>query len=38
VEQHGVTEDVKFRGEYYLSIESTSAEIKEIRPTFDVEQ
>ncbi len=38
VEQHGIAKDVRFRGDYYLSIESTTAEIEEIRPTFDVEQ
>jgi len=38
VEQHGIAEDVRFRGDYYLSIESTTAEVEEIRPTLDVEQ
>jgi len=38
VEQHGIAEDVRFRGDYYLSIESSTAEIEEITPTLDVEQ
>ena len=38
VEQHGIPEEARFRGNYYLSIESASGEIEEISPTFDVEQ
>ena len=38
VEQQGIAEDVKFRGDYYLSVESITSELEEIRPSFDVEQ
>ena len=38
VEQHGIPEDQRFRGKYFLTVESESGVIEEIRPTFDVEQ
>lgn len=37
VENHGIPEDVRFRGNYFLSIESDSGEIEEIRPSVNVE-
>ncbi len=38
VEQHGIPEDLKFRGNYFLTVESDSGLIEEIKPSFDVEQ
>ena len=38
VEQHGIPEDLRFRGNYFLSVEPNMGEIEEIRPSFDVEQ
>lgn len=38
VEQHGIPEDLRFRGNYFLSIESDGGQIEEIRPSVDVEQ
>jgi len=38
VEQHGIPIDLRYRGNYFLSIESASGEIQEIRPSEDVEQ
>ena len=38
VEQHGIPEDLRFRGNYFLTVESESGLIDEIRPSFDVEQ
>lgn len=38
VQQHGIAEDLRFRGNYFLSVESEAGQIEEIRPTFDVEQ
>jgi len=38
VEQHGIPEDLKFRGNYFLTVESGSGLIEEIKPSFDVEQ
>ncbi len=38
VEQHGIPEELRFRGKYFLTVESDSGEIEEIRPSFDVEQ
>lgn len=38
VQQHGIPEDLRFRGNYFLSVESESGAVGEIRPDFDVEQ
>lgn len=38
VEQHGIPEDLRFRGKYFLTVEKESGQIEEIRPSFDVEQ
>ncbi len=38
VEQQGIPEDLRFRGNYFLTVESDSGLIEEIRPSFDVEQ
>lgn len=38
VEQHGTPEDLRFRGNYFLSVQSDSGKVEEIKPTFDVEQ
>jgi hypothetical protein len=38
VQQHGIPEDSRFRGNYFLTIESDTGLIEEIRPNFDVEQ
>ena len=38
VEQHGIPEELRFRGKYFLTVESDSGQIDEIRPSFDVEQ
>lgn len=38
VEQHGIPEDLRFRGRYFLTLESDAGQIEEIRPSFDVEQ
>ena len=38
VEQNGIPEELRFRGKYFLSVQSESGQIEEIRPTFDVEQ
>ena len=38
VEQHGIPEDLRFRGRYFLTVEPESGSIEEIRPSIDVEQ
>ncbi len=38
LEQHGIHEELRFRGRYFLTVESESGSIEEIKPTFDVEQ
>lgn len=38
VDQHGIPENLRFRGNYFLSVEPDMGEIEEIRPSFDVEQ
>lgn len=38
LEQHGIPEDLRFRGNYFLTVESDSGLIEEIKPSFDVEQ
>jgi len=38
VQQHGIPADLRFRGNYFLSIESDAGQIEEVRPSFDVEQ
>ncbi len=38
VDQHGIPENLRFRGNYFLSVEPDVGEIEEIRPSFDVEQ
>lgn len=38
VQHNGISPDVRFRGGYFLSIESASGEVQEIKPNFDVEQ
>jgi len=37
VEQHGIPQDLRFRGNYFLTIEPEADLIEEIRPTNDVE-
>jgi hypothetical protein len=38
VSQNDIPEDVRFRGNYYLSVKSDSGDIQEIKPSDDVEQ
>ena len=38
VQQQNIPEDVRFRGNYYLSVKSDSGDIQEIKPSDDVEQ
>jgi hypothetical protein len=38
VEQNGIPEDVRYRGDYFLSVKSDSGDIQEIKPSEDVEQ
>ena len=38
VEQNGIPEDVRFRGNYYLSVKSDSGDVEVIKPSEDVEQ
>jgi len=38
VEQNGLPEDVRFRGRYFLSVQSDSGNVQDIKPSEDVEQ
>ena len=38
VQQHGIPKDVRFSGDYYLSVKYASGEAEDIKPTDNVEQ
>ncbi|MFI5322522.1 MAG: hypothetical protein ACHQ6U_03085, partial [Thermodesulfobacteriota bacterium] len=37
VAQHGIPKDVRFKGDYFLSVKSASGDVQDIKPTDNVE-